>query len=124
MKFEKIINKVDRGIGMLRLAKSFLPLETAVHFRYCCPIWGNASSKNVQGLQKLQNRAVRIVSDSPYGAHSEPLIKELGWHRLSDAQNRKLCNSRTDLDIPLLKTSSGQKELCLQWIMHFEQPFI
>ena len=79
-----IINKVSPGIGMLRLAKRYLPLETVQmmyrsliepYFRYCCPIWGSASSANLQRLQKLQNRAARIVTDSPYDAHSEPLIK-------------------------------------------------
>ena len=49
------------------------------HFRYYCPLYGSASTKNLQRLQKLQNRAVRIVTDSPYGVHLSPLIKELGW---------------------------------------------
>ena len=31
------------------------------------------------------------------------------FHRLSDTQSRLLCNSNTDLRIPLFKTSSGQK---------------
>ena len=144
-----IINKVSRGIGMPRLAKRYLPLETVQmmfrsliepYFRYCCPIWGSASSTDLQRLQKLQNRAARSVTDSPYDAHSEPLIKKLGWltiiqlidtetvkivykalhneapkylkelfHRLSDVQNRELRNSKTDLHIPLLRKSSGQK---------------
>ena len=43
------------------------------------PVWASASIKNLQGLQKLHNQAVRLVMDSPYDAHSEPLIKELGW---------------------------------------------
>ena len=73
---------------MLRLAKHYLPLETIQmmyrsliepYFRYCCPVSGNASSTNLQSLQKLQNRANRIATDSPYDAHSEPLIKGLGW---------------------------------------------
>ena len=83
-----IINKVSRGIGMLRLAKRYLPLETAQmmyrsltepHFRYCYSIWGSASCTNLQRLQKLQNRAAKIVSDSPYDADLEPLIKMLCW---------------------------------------------
>ena len=54
-----IINKVSRGIGMLRLAKRFLPLETVQMmyrsliepcFRFCCPIWGSESSTNLQRL--------------------------------------------------------------------------
>ena len=49
------------------------------YFRYYCPIRGSASSRSLQRLQKLQNRTARIVTDNPYDAHSEPLIKELGW---------------------------------------------
>ena len=156
-----IINKVSRGIGMLRLAKRYLPLEAVQmmyrsliepYFRCCCPIWGSASSTNLRRLQKLHNRAARIVTDSPYDAHSEPLIQELGWltikqlidtetvkivykalhneapkylkelfHRLSDIQNRGLRNSKTDIHIPLLRTSSGQK-VCVQGSMQLEQP--
>ena len=83
---------------------------------------------------------MKIVTDSPYDVHSEPLIKELGcltikqlihtetikivykalhneapqyltelFHRLSDTQNRELRNSKTELHIPLLRTSSGLK---------------
>ena len=73
---------------MLRLAKRYLPRETVQmmyrsliepYFRYCCPVWGSASSTNLQRWQKLQTRAARIVTDSHYDAHSQPLIKELGW---------------------------------------------
>ena len=82
------IKKVSRGIGMLCLGKRYLPLEIVQmmyrrlvepYCRYCCPVWCSANSTNLQRLQKLQNRAARIVSESPYDAHSEPLIKELGW---------------------------------------------
>ena len=52
---------------------------TEPYFRYYSPVWGSASSTNIQRLQKLQNRAARIVADSLYDAHSQPLIKELGW---------------------------------------------
>ena len=82
------IKKNSHGIGMLRLAKHYLPLETVQmmyrsllepYFRYCCPVRGSASSTNLNKLQKLQNRAARIVTNSPYDAHSEPLMKELDW---------------------------------------------
>ena len=65
---------------------------TEQYFRYCCPVWGSASSKNLQRLQKLQNRGARVVRESPYDAHSELLIKELGWFiikQLIDAETVK-----------------------------------
>ena len=83
-----ITKNVFRDIGMLRLAKHYLSLEIVQmmyrsliepYFRHCCPVWGSENSMNLQRLQKLQNRAARIVTDSPYDAHSEPLLKELGW---------------------------------------------
>ena len=42
------------------------------HNSVISPIWGRASNTNLQ-------RLTRIVTDSPYDAHSEPLIKNLGW---------------------------------------------
>ena len=83
-----VTKKVSRGLGMLRYAKRYLPLVTVQamyksliepHFRYCCPVWGAAGITALQKLQKLQNRAARIVTNSPYDAHSEPLIQKLGW---------------------------------------------
>ena len=53
--------KVSRAIGFLKHAKTFLPQETLntgivePHFRYCCSVWGCASSTKLSQLQKLQN---------------------------------------------------------------------
>ena len=75
-------------IGFLRHAKSFLPiaslklLYTGIvepHFRYCCSVWGCAGSTNINLLQKLQNRAARIITNSSFDTPSRPLITELGW---------------------------------------------
>ena len=85
--------KVSRGLGMPRYAKRYLPLETVQaiyksliepHFRYCCPVWGAAGITALQKLQKLQNRAARIVTNSPYDAHSQPLIQKLGWPTIKE----------------------------------------
>ena len=107
-----IIKKVHRGIGMLRLAKRYLPLETVQmmhrgliesYFRYCCPFWDITSSTNLQRLQKLQNRAARIVTDGPYDIHSEPLIKELGWliiKQLIDTETVKIVYKALHNDVP------------------------
>ena len=54
------------------------------HFRYCCPVWGAAGITALQKLQKLQNRAARIVTNSPYDAHSQPLIQNLGWPTIKE----------------------------------------
>ena len=66
-----VSTKVSRAIGFLKHAKTFLPQETLKtlyrgivepHFRYCCSVWGCAGSTELNQLQKLQNRAARIIT--------------------------------------------------------------
>ena len=80
--------KVSRAVGFLKHAKNFLPrdslktLYTGIvepHFRYCCSVWGCCGSTEINKLQKLQNRAARIVTNSSFDSPSRPLIEELGW---------------------------------------------
>ena len=68
------IKKVSRGIGMLKYSKRYLPKESLImlyrslvepYFRYCCPVWGSCSASALDKLQKPQNRAARIVTNSP-----------------------------------------------------------
>ena len=54
------------------------------HFRYCCAVWGVCGLAEIQQLQKLQNRAARIITGSNYDAPSKPLIKDLGWKTIED----------------------------------------
>ena len=88
-----IKKKVSRGIGMLKYSKKYLPLLTIQsmyksleepYFRYCCPVWGSCGTTAINELQKLQNRAVRIVTNSRYDASVKPIIKKLGWLTVSE----------------------------------------
>ena len=54
------------------------------HFRYCCPVWGVAGATEISHLQKLQNRAARIITNSRYDAPSDNLIKQLGWSKIDE----------------------------------------
>ena len=80
--------KVPRAIGFLKHAKKFLSMATLEnlytgivepHFRYCCSVWGCCGSTEIDQLQKLQNRAARIVTNSSFDTPSRPLIERLGW---------------------------------------------
>ena len=140
-----VATKVSRAIGFLRHAESFLPraslktLYTGIvepHFRYCCSVWGCTGSTDINQLQKLQNRAARIITNSNFGTPSRPLIAELGWKTieelignetktmvfksLNDLAPQYLCNlftknsacssrslRNTEADLRLLKKSSA-----------------
>ena len=87
-----VTKKVSRGLGMLRFSKSICPLLlykkcTEVwwnHFRYSCPVWGVAGINAINRLQKLQNRAARIVTSSAYDASALPIIRKLGWPTINE----------------------------------------
>ena len=92
-----IKKKVSRGIGTLKYSKKYLPLLTIQsmykslvepYFRYCCPVWGSCGNTEINELQKLQNRAVRIVTNSRYDASAKPIIKRLGWLSVSEIMSK------------------------------------
>ena len=87
--------KVSRAVGFLKYSKRYLPIATVKtlytsivepHFQYCCSVWGCCSAAEIQHLQKLQNRAARIVTNSRFDAAIKPMLENLGWknHRSVD----------------------------------------
>ena len=54
------------------------------HLRYCCSVWGCAGSTEINRLQKLQNRAARIITNSSFDTPSRPLIEGLGWKTIEE----------------------------------------
>ena len=74
-------------------ANTFLPLKIIEsmyksliepYYRCCIPVWGCCSTTTLDQLQRLQNRAARMVTNSRYGAPSLPLIKGSGWFTIME----------------------------------------
>jgi len=53
------------------------------HFNYCSIVWGNCEKALSEKLQKLQNRAARILTSSSYDADAGYLLQQLGWKDLT-----------------------------------------
>ena len=75
----------------MRRMKQFVPKSTLLriynaivlsHFDYCSLVWGNCCEYLIDKLQKLQNRAARIITGSTYDVSSENVLKELNWQPL------------------------------------------
>ena len=88
-----VVSKVSRAIGFLKYSKSLVPSTTLInlyksivepHFRYCCSVWGCCSSIEKTRLQRLQNRAARIITGGRYDDSAAPLIKSLGWQTVEE----------------------------------------
>ena len=46
------------------------------YLNYCNQIWGNTYITNLKPMVLTQKKIVRIITGSPYLAHTEPLMKE------------------------------------------------
>ena len=109
--------KIASGIGALKRCRPFVPPTTLQsiynalvqpHFDYCSVVWGNCNITLSKKLQKLQNRAARILTHSSYDANADILLQQLGWRKLeSQRQSQKatmVYKSLNDLAPDYLRT--------------------
>ena len=93
---DAISKKIASGIGAIKRMRAFVPDTTLKyifnsivqpHFDYCCVVWDNCNKTSADKLQKLQNRAARVLTYSGYDNDADSLIKKLGWKKL-DSQRK------------------------------------
>ena len=71
------------------------------YFDYCCPVWDGLSNELADKLQKLQNRAIRVITKSDYYSSATALRGKLGWDNL--------CTRRKKQKLKIMfKTLNGQ----------------
>jgi hypothetical protein len=94
-----IVSKVSKVIGVLRRLKPLLPLSALVliynsliqpHFDYCSVIWDNLAKGLGKKLQRMQNRAARIITGSDYYTRSSEILRSLNWTNLEDRRALQL----------------------------------
>ena len=85
--------KISKGLGIIRRLKSIFPSSVLLtlynsliypYLCYCCIIWGNAYSCTLNSLEVLQNRAIRIITNSYFRASAGPLFHRLNLLRITD----------------------------------------
>ena len=76
--------KLSRALGMLSRIRHFVPKETLHNIyhaifssilNYGSIVWGQKSNNSVQRIEKLQNRALRVLNFAQFQAHSMPLYQ-------------------------------------------------
>ena len=82
-----INSKIAKGIGIICRARKFFSKSTLInpyyafifpYLIYCVEVWGNALSTDTQPLIKLQNKIIRLITNSHFLASSEKLYNETG----------------------------------------------
>ena len=81
-----IKNKISKGMGIIIKARKYLNRKSLLdlyhafvypYLTYCIEVWGNMSNVHLDALVKIQKKIVRIITYSPYLAHTDELFKEL-----------------------------------------------
>ena len=86
---QKIANKISRTLGVMNRLKRYLPFSAMKlmydslilsHLQFGITNWGFEWER----ISKLQKRALRIMTNSRYNAHTEPLFKQLTLLKVKD----------------------------------------
>ena len=97
----EISEKVSSGIGALTRVRPIVSMHTAIkiykgriepHFDYCSFVWDGLTQQLSEKLQKLHNRAIRVITKSSYDATSRFLRNSLGWDNLSIRRAKQKAN--------------------------------
>ena len=88
-----IVSKASKGIGMIRRMKAFVLQATLIsiynaivlpYFHYCSLVWDACNNYLLEKLQKMQNRAERVITGKSYKFRSISVIRELNWQPLAE----------------------------------------
>ena len=81
-----IISMISKNIGIMGKLRDCLPQNILLllyntlvlpHLNYCIILWGKCNMYLLERLHKLQKRAVRVITNSSYLSHSNPLFVKL-----------------------------------------------
>ncbi len=100
---DTIAKKASSGIAAIRKLKSCIDRGVLIgaynaliapHFDYCCEVWDTIGIGLSDRLQKLQNRAARVINGrkNEHG-QSELALNELGWKPLSERRTKFVASS-------------------------------
>ena len=90
----KIANKLSSTIGMLKRLQKLIPIQGLLllynslflpHLNYSILAWGHSCDR----IEKLQKKAIRLITCSRFYAHTEPLFKKLKLLKVKDLLHLK-----------------------------------
>ena len=88
---EDVAKRATSGVGAIRRIRDFVDRETLIsiynalvrpHFEYCSEVWDTLGIGLLTRLQKLQNRAARIIMGMTNDSPALEAITALGWETL------------------------------------------
>ena len=95
-----LTGKLNRANGMLSKVRHYVPKDELMsifhaifssHLTYNCQIWGISNYEHVNKIQRLQNKALRIINFKEFNSPSTPLYIENKVLKLKDIIMMKNC---------------------------------
>ena len=96
---EKITKKVNSGLSIIRRLRDIVDYNTLItiyksiiqpHFDYCSQVWGCLGKVLSDKLQRLQNRAFRIITREGYETRSKDILNKVGFPDLKTRREQQL----------------------------------
>ena len=93
-----VSKKVSSGIGVIKKIKPIVPTSNLLslyqsivepYLDYCSVVWDDISDQLTDKLQKLQNRAARVITGADYRTPSSVLLNKNGWSSLKEKRNKQ-----------------------------------
>ena len=90
---ESIKTKLSRGCGLLAKLRCYVNTTTLrsvyfaifdAHLRYGSQIWGQQKTGTIKQIEKLQDKAIRIINFKSKNDPSNPLYKSMKILKLND----------------------------------------
>ena len=90
---------MNKSLNVLRRLREFVDLETSLiayetqvqpYFEYCLQVWGGLGSTLSDKIQRLQNRAARIITKSGCDVWYHILLQNLNLNNLEIRRNQQL----------------------------------
>ncbi len=88
-----ICKNISSGIYALKRIKEYVDQKTLVsvynaiiqpYFSYCCEVWNTFDETQSTRLQKLHNRAARVIASVPNEVDQQTVLNILGWEPLKE----------------------------------------
>ena len=99
MHISHLCNIIARNVGILQKLRYFIPTYVLKilyhslvlsHLQYCTLLWANSYHSRLHKLRLLQKKAIRIISNTDYLAHSSKLFLNLKLLKLDDIMKFQL----------------------------------
>ena len=71
---------------LIKIYKSLI----LAHLDYCSAVWGGIGAGLSKKLEKLQNRAARIITGANWDVRCSQILSDLNWTSLADRKTKQM----------------------------------